>query len=433
METAIKFNLFKKRKKNSSPRFWEVDFLRGVCILLMVADHFFVTASFFLPQIWGMFGVEFWAGIRETAIWWSSWPLKHSVRAIVIVLFCVLCGISCTLSKSNLKRGLVAAFVAGMITLITFLGERILDVDMAIYFGVIHMYAAAILIYCALDALSLLIGGSEYRQLKRKEFFANLFRGILRRGKIKIDADEKCENTKVEIDKDGIRVEVRDEEDDINVRINADGIHVKAKDEEDDIEVNIGTDGIYIKATDSGDEFVFGKPECMDTATYFNPVVMTRIWLAKLFPAVVGLIFVIVYFNFWGQFNVGQAGGGDIISTVDRTFEEGHMLNFMSMLLYLRQSGGLRVGTDYFPILPWAAFVLLGSAMGHIFYKSGARVWLGKTIAGVFGAKVKKIFGGIRTGLHWSIGLAGRKTLWIYVTHQLLFFGFFALVGLILR
>ena len=393
--------------------------MRGLCIILMVLDHFFLAARFFMPNIWIRFevppcpyyGTAPWSGLRETANWWwTQCPLRPRVRAVVLVLFCTLCGISCTLSKSNLKRGLAAAFVAGGITLVTHLGQTILEIPMAIYFGVIHMYAAAILIYCALDAVSVLIGGREYRNIRMSEFKESMSKGpIINLFKRICERIKKPKSTETEEEIEAIEPE----------KSNKAFSHIAAPEESKKIKA----------------DFVFGKPAKMDKAIYLKPVNLTRIWLAKLFPAMIGVVFVFLFFNLWGQFNVAVIGGGDIISTLDRYFEEGTLRNFMSMLMYLPrgQTSALSAGEDYFPVLPWAIFVLLGTLLGQIFYKSGFRTWIGMAIAGLFKAKIHRVFRGTRAGIHWSVGMAGRKTLWIYVLHQPLFIAFFALAAFFFR
>ncbi|MCL2556037.1 MAG: heparan-alpha-glucosaminide N-acetyltransferase domain-containing protein [Firmicutes bacterium] len=407
METVLNI----KKPKTPRNRYWEIDFLRGVCILLMVMDHFFYAAWGFLPDVWRSLDITFWQGLSNFAYRYWHWEFRQSFRIFIIILFCSLCGISCTLSKSNLKRGLTAAIVAGLITLVTYLGERVTGMRMTIYFGVIHMYAAAILIYCVLDAFSLLIGGREYLIKRKKAFFLNLFKIA----KTNINIGQIEEGTKIEIDEKGIKVRLMDKEDDIEVSVGENGIYVRASDQEDDIVVNIGANGIYVK----DDKEEISVVDCQPSS------VSIREWAAKLFPAVIGLILVVLFFSLWGRIE-----NGDIISTIDRTFEGRHTINFMSMLVYLNQRGGL-IAADYFPILPWAGFVFLGSAAGHLLYGSGARGWLGARIAGIFGQEVNRCFAKTKTVVNKSIGLAGRKTLWIYIVHQPLFVGFFWLMGMI--
>jgi len=396
--------------------------LRGLCVLLMIMDHFFYAAWGFLPGIWQSTGTVFWQGLSDFARNYWNWGFRQDFRIFIVVLFCTLCGISCVLSKSNLKRGLMAALVAGVITLATSMGERVTGLRMTIYFGVIHMYAGAILIYCALDALSLLIGGKEYRHKKKATFFKNL----LGMAKTRINIESECLDINVDLSENDIELEMADEEDSAIVKIDNDGLFISATDGEDKVVIKNGS--IRINANTSENITKTISKDVVETEVEAENVPQTRTsilreWAAKLFPSVVGLIFIALFFSLWGYIE-----NGDVISTVDRVFDSNHTTNFVSMFVYLPRGAGL-VSADYFPILPWAGFVFLGSAIGHVLYGTRLRGRLGGWIAGLFSERVRGVFGRIKLGLGKSVGLIGRKTLWIYVVHQPLFVGFFWLVG----
>lgn len=134
-----------KRKKN---RIWELDFLRGLCVLLMIWDHFMYNVAFIFGDSWVMthpnavnfleFAQDYWYG-----------DLRTLFHPIIFCLFFIMCGISCSLSRNNLKRGLQALTISFAITLVTSL------FDMPIRFGVIHMLAFAILFYWIINTISL--------------------------------------------------------------------------------------------------------------------------------------------------------------------------------------------------------------------------------------------------------------------------------------
>lgn len=107
-------------------RIWEIDFLRGIAIVLMVIFHLIYDLSDFYS-----YNIEYLSGF---------WYYEGKLSAI---LFMLISGISCSFSRNNLKRG-AFVFSAGMIltlfTLITF-------PSMYIRFGILHLLGASMIIY----------------------------------------------------------------------------------------------------------------------------------------------------------------------------------------------------------------------------------------------------------------------------------------------
>lgn len=129
-----------KKKSNglSCKRFWEIDVLRGVAIVLMIFYHFLYDLDW-------LFGYN----INFNSVWISL------LQKIIAVTFFCLVGISLTLSynkynKVGMKRGFgkylergVLVFLLGLlITVITFvfLGEGF------VVFGVLHFIGISIII-----------------------------------------------------------------------------------------------------------------------------------------------------------------------------------------------------------------------------------------------------------------------------------------------
>lgn len=111
-------------------RIWELDALRGICILGMVVVHFFFDLGYFgsvsltLPQ-WFLF-------IREYG---------H-------VLFVLISGICATLASRSFQRG-VTVFGAGLlISYVTMFMDQILGLsNMRIWFGILHMLGICMMLY----------------------------------------------------------------------------------------------------------------------------------------------------------------------------------------------------------------------------------------------------------------------------------------------
>ncbi len=146
-------NIALRKKSNrlepkSSQRIWELDFLRGVCVLLMVFDHFMFDIADLFGSAWIATGKENVIQIVRLAIQYiNSSELRATTQHIVVWIFAVLCGISCSFSRSNLKRGVQACIIAGIITIVSYY------MDSAIKFGILHMFAFSILLWWLIDTL----------------------------------------------------------------------------------------------------------------------------------------------------------------------------------------------------------------------------------------------------------------------------------------
>ncbi|OPY26248.1 MAG: hypothetical protein A4E27_00764 [Methanobacterium sp. PtaU1.Bin242] len=127
---------------NLKQRFWEIDFLRGVAVILMITYHFLFDLSFF--------------GIYSLSI--SSGFLWYFPRLIAFT-FIFLVGISLNLSYTRaqmqgtytreseffykyLKRGLWIFFLGLLITLVTWIFIR----AEFIQFGILHFIGLAIIL-----------------------------------------------------------------------------------------------------------------------------------------------------------------------------------------------------------------------------------------------------------------------------------------------
>lgn len=132
-------------------RFWEIDFLRGVCVLLMVFDHFMYCLWDVMPDINNMLGTSLFSEWRRAAIRYWSWEVRVTVRMVVIFAFFILSGISCTLTRGNFRRCIPLALVAWGITEVTgVIDDNFID-GAHILFGVIHMIACGVFMYALLD------------------------------------------------------------------------------------------------------------------------------------------------------------------------------------------------------------------------------------------------------------------------------------------
>lgn len=139
-------------------RFWELDFVRGLCVLLMVFDHCMYCFCDVLPSANQMFGTSFLSELAPVAIkYWNS-AFRNNIRLVVVSAFFIICGISCTLTRGNFRRFIPLAIVAGGISAVTTVLDQLVLPGAQVRFGVIHMLAAGVFLYAVLDEAAVSVG-----------------------------------------------------------------------------------------------------------------------------------------------------------------------------------------------------------------------------------------------------------------------------------
>lgn len=157
MEVQANDNIKTDKRERLRSRITEIDLLRGICVFLMVFDHIMVDLWYFLPSIFNGFPpVEgFWYEMVKFAYHWWVWPVRIWVRNVIVFFFLALTGISCSFSKSNLKRGLFLTAVALALSLVTFiLGKIMGDPDMFIAFGILNLISLCIVLIALIEKLT---------------------------------------------------------------------------------------------------------------------------------------------------------------------------------------------------------------------------------------------------------------------------------------
>ena len=113
-----------------------LDEIRGIAVFCMIFYH----AFYILGASFGIIGAK------------ELFDFFKPVQPVFAGIFIFICGISCTLSESNLKRGLILLGVAlGMTAVTAFVMPKLGFVECEIYFGILHFLSLSILIYTALS------------------------------------------------------------------------------------------------------------------------------------------------------------------------------------------------------------------------------------------------------------------------------------------
>ena len=151
--------------RGGGTRIWELDFLRGFTILLMVIDHFMFDIAYIFYPVWSVKGGGAAAVAKFASMWWDhglSWvgATRDVVQVIALCIFFGLCGGSTIFSRDNPTRAMKTLLAASVITLGTFLASKltIIEPGDVITFGVLHMLSFATLIVAAVYALTRLVG-----------------------------------------------------------------------------------------------------------------------------------------------------------------------------------------------------------------------------------------------------------------------------------
>lgn len=117
--------------KQQKERIWELDALRGFCILCVIVVHFLFDLVYFL-------GMDF-----------HFPPVYIFIQQYGGVIFVILSGVCVTLGHKSAKRGAIVLGCGMLITLVTWAMYRLgmAASDVVVKFGVLHLLGVCMLLY----------------------------------------------------------------------------------------------------------------------------------------------------------------------------------------------------------------------------------------------------------------------------------------------
>ena len=131
-------------EKKGYRRIFELDFLRGLAIILVMFDHLLYNFAKLAVSSENSFLFEMH---RFSNFYWDH-PIRIVVRLIVLAVFFSVSGASSQFSASNKKRAIEMILIAYALTIVSYLGVIIFkESSMNIDFGAIHAFGFSILIY----------------------------------------------------------------------------------------------------------------------------------------------------------------------------------------------------------------------------------------------------------------------------------------------
>lgn len=144
------------KKPLAKDRAWELDFLRGIALLMML----------FMHMSWDVryeFGVDCFSYLEKGWFW-------SFVHPIIVVLFVSVSGICCTFSRNNVKRGLKLLGATLALDIGTIIATYFLDINCLIIFNVLAVLTCGVFLYVLLSFIE--------KKLKVKYDVMNLIMGL---------------------------------------------------------------------------------------------------------------------------------------------------------------------------------------------------------------------------------------------------------------
>lgn len=133
-------------------RIWELDFLRGFAIIMVLIDHAMYDFSVVFYS-WATSGSIFLNNLYAIGESYMGSDIRIFWRPAFLFIFFFTSGICTTFSRNNFFRGIKLSIVAMLVSLVTYYYQYIVEDDSFILFGVLHCMAAIIIFYSLVEFL----------------------------------------------------------------------------------------------------------------------------------------------------------------------------------------------------------------------------------------------------------------------------------------
>ena len=141
--------LANSQPKTKAKRVWEVDFLRGFCMLFVIWDHLMFDFAF-LFSFSSEIGHVVSAFARD---YWGS-GIRAATHDYFVGAFVVTSGLSCVFSRNDFKKSLKVLGAGLLITIVTNAFAKEMGRSVIINFGVLHMLGLCGLIWAVLKSFN---------------------------------------------------------------------------------------------------------------------------------------------------------------------------------------------------------------------------------------------------------------------------------------
>ncbi|MFA5449160.1 MAG: heparan-alpha-glucosaminide N-acetyltransferase domain-containing protein [Clostridia bacterium] len=154
----------KKERLPIKQRAWELDFLRGLSILMVVWDHTMFDAAYIFGSSWRQSGVAWLENFRQFAVNYRHSDLRAFWWPVFVFIFFFVAGICTRFSRNNFIRAVKITLAALLVTLVTYILERFFAMgNVLILFGVLHCLAACMLLYSGIEYVVNLINKKKIK------------------------------------------------------------------------------------------------------------------------------------------------------------------------------------------------------------------------------------------------------------------------------
>ncbi len=131
-------------------RIWELDFIRGFAIVMVVIDHAMYDFAYMFSG-WKTSSNAFLNSLQQIGYAYMNGPTRAFWRPSFLFLFFFVSGVCTAFSRDNLIRGLRLFAVAALLSVVTYFAQDLLRQNCFILLGVLHCLALITIGYAISD------------------------------------------------------------------------------------------------------------------------------------------------------------------------------------------------------------------------------------------------------------------------------------------